>query len=191
MEETSNNKKTVACKSCEKPVAKSAKKCPHCGETLKTGLFVKLLTGLIVLVTVTAFLSPSDEDQQAALTQSLTTLAQSTAADLSPSGELNAAFSVMSEYTDVQRENLEREITGTTVMWELPIYEVKKVTNNEYRVQTSGSRLVGTFVNVYTQSPEQASYIESLKEDDLIKFKGTIVGTFLRNIEIDPAILVN
>ncbi|NQV69268.1 MAG: hypothetical protein HQ498_04500 [Pseudohongiella sp.] len=183
MEEKPNKKMTV-CKSCQKEVAKSAKKCPHCGETLKTGLFVKILTVLIVLGVISAIFSPSTEDR-------LATLAQATVSDLSPGGELNAAFSILSEHTDIQRENLERDITGTTVIWQLPIYEVSKITDGHYRVQTAGSGVVGTFAEIYTQSADEANFIEGLIEDDLIKFKGTITGTFLRNIEFDPAILVN
>ena len=35
--------KLVNCKTCEKEVSKSAKKCPHCGAKLKMGFFMKLI----------------------------------------------------------------------------------------------------------------------------------------------------
>lgn len=184
MEEVKQSNNITQCKSCKKEVAKSAKKCPHCGETLKTSLFVKILTGLIVLGVLSAVLSPSTQDQ-------LNTLAQAEISTLSPSGELDAAFSLMSEYTDIQRENLEQAITGQTVQWRLPVYDVTKVGEGKYHVQTASDSAVGTFTYIYTQSPAQATHIESLKEGNFIKFKGTITGTLLRNIEIDPAILVD
>lgn len=182
MEETKKGKNLKQCKSCKKEVAKSAKKCPHCGETLKTSLFVKALTVLIVFGVLSALLSPSTKEQ-------LEVLAQAEISTLSPSGELEEAFSLMSEHTDIQRENLEREISGLTIEWQLSVYEVDRINQGHYRVQTFGSGVVGTFADVYTQNPIQATYVESLKEGDLIKFKGTIKGTFLRNIEINPAIL--
>lgn len=180
--EEQKSKSLAACKSCKKEVAKSAKKCPHCGETLKTGLFVKVLTGLLILGVLSVVLSPSDEEL-------LSTLNNAEISQLSPSGELYEAFSIMSEYTDVQRENLEKELIGNTVQWQLPVYEVSKTSEGQYRIQTSINRTVGTFLKLYTQSPEEVEFVEGLKEDDLINFKGTISGTFLRNIELDPAIL--
>lgn len=177
------NSNLVACKSCSKEVAKSAKKCPHCGQKLKMGLFPKMIIGFVGLIILAAVFSPSSEDKIAALQQA-------SVANISPSGELQAAFSLMSDYTDIQRENLTKDLTGKTVVWELPVYEVDKRREGVYRIQTASSGVVGTFTTVYAQSEEQARYIESLKTDDLIKFKGTIQGTMLRNIDIDPAIIV-
>lgn len=47
--------KLITCKTCGKEVAKSAKKCPHCGARLKMGFFQKALIGIgafIVLIIV-------------------------------------------------------------------------------------------------------------------------------------------
>lgn len=39
----------IACKTCKKEVAKSAKKCPHCGEKLKWGFFEKLIATIVIV----------------------------------------------------------------------------------------------------------------------------------------------
>lgn len=186
-------KKTAACKSCEKEVAKSAEKCPHCGETLKTSTGVKVLTVILMIIGFYIFFVPSsDEVRQLNIREELAVLAQSEASQLSPVGELAETFNVMSDNTDIQRDNLAERITGSTVQWNLPVFEVRKLSEGRYRVQTGGDRtLVGTFVNVYTRSPEEVAFVESLKSEDSISFKGKITGVRLRNVQIDPAVLTN
>lgn len=38
------------CKTCTKEVASSAKICPHCGQKLKSGFFVKVIKGIVLVV---------------------------------------------------------------------------------------------------------------------------------------------
>lgn len=45
------------CKSCGKEVAESAKKCPHCGETLQWGIGKRVIFGVFVLIVGTAVLN--------------------------------------------------------------------------------------------------------------------------------------
>lgn len=119
-------------------------------------------------------------------------------ANISPAGELAEIFKMNSSYTDVQRSNKVEEISGKIVQWTLPVYEVSKHDDNVYRVQTSGgstsnfggTNYVGTFLNLNARGTTQASYIESLRTGDMLTFKGRITGTFLRNIEIEPAIVI-
>ena len=58
-------------------------------------------------------------------------------------------------------------------------------------MQTSSGSAVGTFVNVYTRNESEKAYLENLKTGSAIKIKGEISGVFMRNIEIDPAVLVS
>ncbi|PCI54490.1 MAG: hypothetical protein COB36_10005 [Alphaproteobacteria bacterium] len=186
-------KRTVSCKSCEQEVAKSANKCPHCGEVLKTSAGVKVLTVLAMIVAFYIFFVPSsDEVRQLNIQEELAALAQSEPSSLSPKGDLAETFNMLSENTDIQRDNLAERITGSTVQWNLPVYEVRKLSEGRYRVQsaTTGS-VVGTFINIYTRSPEEEAYVESLKLEDTISFKGKITGVRLRSVQIDPALLTN
>jgi len=191
------SKKLKKCPSCEKEVAKSAKVCPHCGKKLKMGWFLKGIIGIIALVIIVVVMSPSEEKKAKELTATLDRIAESQAADISPTGELAAAFKLGSKYTDLQRDKIEKQITGKIVQWTLPVFEVNKRSAG-YRVQTSGAQaimggapMVGAFITIYSRNENERSFIENLKTGELIKFKGEITGTTMRNIDIKPAILVS
>lgn len=109
--------------------------------------------------------------------------------DLVPYGDLANKFNLMSEHTDIQRENAEKEIAGQVVQWTLTVYEVKK-NSSGYRVQTDTKTSVGTFIDIFPKNDGERSEIEALKEGDAISFRGYIDGVSLRHIEISPAVLI-
>lgn len=179
------------CPACNKEVSKSAKICPHCGKKLKTGLFIKILAGLIVLMVIGVIIAPSEEEKAQQLASALDGIAKAQAEDISPSGTLRDLFSFGSKYTDIQRDNAEKEMKGKIVQWTLPVYEVSKLDEDRYRVQTqSNGTYVDTFIKLYTRNAEERAYMEGLQTDDPISFKGRIVGTSMRSIDIEPAILI-
>ena len=185
------------CPACGGDVAKSAKVCPHCGKKLKMGLFAKLGIGLVVLIALGWALAPSDKEKAQTQANALDVIANAQPSNLSPV-ELGAIFSPNSKYTDLQRDNKEKEITGQVVQWTLKVYDLKKLDEGKYKIQTQSSvnfgqssEPVGAWVTIYTRSPEETQFVGGLQTDSLISFKGKITGVdFMRNIEIDPAILV-
>jgi len=184
------SEKVKPCPACGKEVAKSVKVCPHCGKQLKTGLFVKIITGIIILIVIGVIFGPSEEEQAQKLALTLEKLANAQIANISSKGELNDIFSLMSKHTDIQRENKEKEITGKIVQWSLPVYEVNKLNDKYYRVQTNLGKHVGAFLKIYPRNNEEKQYIEGLQTGNMISFKGKIIGTTLRHIDIAPAILL-
>ena len=126
----------------------------------------------------------------------LTQIFQSSPDPIEATGELANAFNLMSKYTDVQRENLERQIKGKIVVWKLPVYEVTRK-EGRYKIQTSSQEkifishqsYVNTFITIKPRNNEEIKYIESLKTGDFITVKGKITGTFMRSIVIEPAII--
>ena len=55
------------CKTCEKEVSTSAKVCPHCGQKLKSGLFVKIIKwtgGIILALIILALVIPESDKTQ-------------------------------------------------------------------------------------------------------------------------------
>jgi len=112
-----------------------------------------------------------------------------TIANIDPQA-LGEIFNLMSKHTNVQRENAKKEITGKTVKWQLPVYEVSKVKENVYKVVTKDGPNVGTATYITARNKQEVDTLESLKTDDQIAFIGTISGVvFPRLIEIKPAIL--
>lgn len=184
--------KVKNCPDCDKEVSKSAKKCPHCGKKLKTGIFVKIILGIIILVILSAIFGPSKEEKAQQLLSTLDNITNAQAANISPSGDINELFSYNSKNTDIQRDNKEKEIKGRIVQWSLPVYEVKKRSENLYRIQTKGNtRYVGVFLTLHARNSDESAYIESLQTGNMISFKGKIEGTTMRNIDIAPAVLVS
>jgi len=181
--------KLVKCKSCEAEVSKSAAVCPNCGKQLKTGLFTKLVVVVLVFGVVGAIFAPTKEEQTITLLSKLTLIEQASASKLTPTGELNETFSLMSRHTDIQRDNLEQEITGSIVQWRLPVYEVSKKKDMLYRIQTAFGG-VGTILNIHARNESEKNKIEALKTGDNISFKGRISGVSMRHIMINDAILM-
>ena len=156
-------------------------------EKKKMGWFKKFILGVVVILIANAIINPGKT-----LEERLQETRDAQASDLSPRGELSEMFSVMGDYTDIQRDNKEKEITGQIVQWRLPVFDVNKKSEGKYRVQTSGSNsAVGAFVDIYTTSPKEQQQVEALKTGDFVSFKGKIEGTFMRNIEIEDAVLVD
>jgi len=109
-------------------------------------------------------------------------------AQLSPTGELAAMFTLMSEHTDLQRKNKLKEIKGKIVEWTLPVYEVRQA-GSGYAVQTGADVAVGAIVYVTARNEQDKALIEGLKTGSSISFKGVIDGVSMRHLEIKPAIL--
>lgn len=110
---------------------------------------------------------------------------------LPPSGELARIFTIFSEYTDLQRDEKERELKGIVVQWRLPVYDVSSGPSPFYRVQTSSkNNLVGTFCYVKPRNDDERKFLTTLKTGDYFTCKGIIDGVSMRNIVIRPAIVV-
>lgn len=113
-------------------------------------------------------------------------------ADLSPE-KLKSIFEFGSESTDLQRENATNQIKNKIIEWTVQVYEIKKTNKqNVYRVQTmSSSNMVGTFIMLHARNADDRTLINELKTKNWIRIKGVLTGeTTLRNLEIDPAILL-
>jgi len=134
-------------------------------------------------------MKPSAEEQAAKAQEEIAEI-EAAQADSLTVGELAQLFKMGSEHTDIQRENKEKEITGKIVHWTLPVYDVKK-SGKGYRIQTkSTTSAAGTFVTLIPRDDAERAQIEGLKEDNRLTVKGRITGTTMRNIDINPAVLM-
>lgn len=218
----------ITCRECGKSVSDQAKRCPHCGvddpeeglgEMIRKGfdsfldrhprlrltlavLFFAPIIGGGIWLYVTVKNAPEQ-------------IAEAQPAQVDPIEALKAAsistldtkllcemYTLGSDYTDLQREEMEKQIVGHVVEWKLKVYEVDRTSDQGvYRIQTQscvsgmgalGKLLYGmpsTTIQLHVGSEEERQRVYSLKTDDTITVKGRIVGvTALRNIEIEPAI---
>jgi len=186
------------CPTCGKEVALSAPTCIHCGERLKKSWGKWIAVAFLIPIALAIFFSPSNSPDSGAtdptsashIPTTTEALDSATPEDISPAGEIATTFAWGGDHTDLQRENMEKKITGRIVQWTLPVYEVKR-SGEHYRIQTSGNTaLVGIFANVYARNTQEVALIEGIKTGDEVTIKGKITGTSLRNIELSPAVLV-
>ncbi len=112
--------------------------------------------------------------------------------NISPNGKLADMYNFGSKHTDIQRDNMEKEIKGKTIRWQLPVYEVSKITDNKYRISTGSGELfeesyVSTSIEISARNSKEVEYIESLMTGNMIKIQGKITGVTLRSIYIEEA----
>lgn len=116
---------------------------------------------------------------------------------LHPDGELAEIFELGGDFTDLQRQLKLEDIRGKVVEWHLPVYDVKR-SGDKYTIQTSSSfrggqpgKLIGTFLRITPRNKDDRQFIEGIKTGDAIKVKGVIDDVTMRNLDINPAILVD
>jgi hypothetical protein len=164
-----------------------AEESPVVAQSRKSG--TPWLIGLMVVVlAVIAIIYMGNRTKPSAAVDETVTLVSASVANLRPDGDLAAIFDLGSHYTDLQRENTEKEIKGKVVQWTLPVYEVSKH-EDKYRIQTASQGGIGTFVTVTPRSAADRTLIEALHTGDFVSFKGVISDVSMRNLEIEPAIL--
>lgn len=137
---------------------------------------------------------PSPEPQDDPITQ----LVKAQPSALAPTGELAAMFTLGSDNTDLQRDNELAKIKGQVVQWRLRVYEVSK-DGDGYRIQTDSGNdstdatmdAVGTFADITPRNDADRQKIANLKTGDFIVIKGVIADVMMRNLVLDPAILVD
>lgn len=146
-----------------------------------------LISGSMKSDSLTAMAKGDGEAQPAA---QFADLAAATPATIKPTGELAAMFNMMSDNTDLQREDKIKELKGKVIEWNLEVYEVSRE-DDAYKIQTGGDDEVGTFIHLSARDEAEKKRIEALKTGDRISVKGVIKDTFLRSFVIKPAILFN
>lgn len=157
-----------------------------------------VLTGGLLVGAVATSVAEAEAETQAEL-ESLKTADVS---DIRSDGKLYELFKLDSDHTDIQREKAEADLIGQLIEWNLTVYEVNIDGDLKYRIQTSNKmefsmnavyrkKEVSTFIDLYPSNESERSAIEGLNTGDTIRVRGIIKGTFMRSIEIGPAILVD
>lgn len=154
--------------------------------------FFKLILGALIVLIVIGIIFDNTEEENLKKVEELKT---AEIYNILPTGKLYDLYSLGSEHTDIQRDNMTNELKGKIVQWTLPVFEVNKESENKYIVQTDsgnffGKKYVSTFTTVYTQNDNEVKYIENLKTGSNITIKGIINNTFIRHVEIEPAIII-
>jgi len=198
--------KLIECPSCGKEVAKNAKVCPHCGNKLKMGWFLKIFIFFIVLIIIfiAAIKLPSIGKEDIDISTMQTS-------NLKPTGEIVEALSLANEIVrkkgsiaeeeahdkelKERRDRVYGEYNGKIVQWKLKVSSIEK-DDKEYEITTSrrdnGVRYATTSIIVTPKNDATKKVFESIKPKDYITFKGKIFRPGLTvDLVIDPAILIS
>lgn len=110
---------------------------------------------------------------------------------LSPYGKLADVFNLMSDYTDLQREDMRKSIIGKYVYWTLPVYEVNKEDSTTYKITVLPDSNVGCDIYVTNPNDYEIEILKQVKTGNYISFKGYIQGIDItRCLIIKPAIII-
>ena len=107
-------------------------------------------------------------------------------------------FALGSKSTDLQRELLEKEVSGHVVEWDLQLYEVS-LEGDVYTVSTEPVpvadsdtvNLIRIIANVRARTPEEHAFLRAVKTGDPIRLRGRLTAIALRTaVVLDPAVVV-
>lgn len=158
-------------------------------------LFVMMAVGVFIYFLL---LPGNNKDVTQVVTDPIVELSAAQPSSLRPDGELAELFALGTKSTELQRENKLAQIRGQVVQWTLPVYEVSRA-GDRYKVQTQGNDrllmenknlLLGAFIYLSSRNQQDSQVIAALKTGDLISVKGRIADSSVRNLVLDPAVLV-
>ena len=107
-------------------------------------------------------------------------------------------FALGSKSTDLQRELLEKEVSGQVVEWNLQLYEVS-LEEDVYTVSTQPVpvadsdtvNLIRIIATVRARTPEEHAFLRAVKTGDPIRLRGRLTAIALRTaVVLDPAVIV-
>ena len=104
---------------------------------------------------------------------------------------LHKMFRFDSDYTDLQRDEMEKQIKGRVIEWKgMSVYEVSK-SGSCYRIQTESgaSSFPGSTIKACPPEGITDQLAASLQTGSMINVKAKIDGVLLRSIELEPAIV--
>ena len=113
-------------------------------------------------------------------------------------GQVAETFALGSKSTDLQRELLEKEVSGHVVEWDLQLYEVS-LEGDVYTVSTEPVpvadsdtvNLIRIIANVRARTPEEHAFLRAVKTGDPIRLRGRLTAIALRTaVVLDPAVVV-
>jgi len=107
--------------------------------------------------------------------------------------KLCPVFKLNSKFTDLQRDNILKDLKGKIIEWKLPVYEVSSESDNVFKIQTFnpsffGCEYVSTIISLVALNDNDLLKIQTLKTNDVITVRGKITDVSLRHIIIEPAV---
>jgi hypothetical protein len=111
---------------------------------------------------------------------------------------VSEVFALGSDFTDLQRDLLRKELVGSVVEWDIQVYEigyadgVYKVTSQPIPIKSKQAvNMLRASFSVYPQGERDHDLLRKAKTNDRIKIRGKVQDIVLRTaVIIEPAVLV-
>jgi hypothetical protein len=157
-----------------------------------TASIVSWLFGIGIIALIFYFITGSNPinffNNSKTTTYTLEELISSPVVNIDPE-KLTPIFEYFSDYTDLQREKIEKDLKGKVIIWNLEVYDVKSTKNpNIFQVQTSSgtakSQSIGTAGLDRELDRQLAIIMQGLSDSISENISGTKsnhnVGTFIK-----------
>lgn len=113
--------------------------------------------------------------------------------------QISEAFALGSDFTDLQRGIILKELVGSVVEWRLPVYEIEladglyKITSQPIPIKSKKAvQLLRVAVFVSPLSDADNDLMRKTKTNEIITIRGIVRDIVLRTVVvIEPAVLVN
>lgn len=164
-------------------------------------LTIRLSRTLALILTI--FLTGCGEDKtDGAVKQNIETeLAEVMRAAPSPiqPEQVAEAFALGSNFTDLQRDILRKELIGNVVEWTIPIYEVEmdegsyKISSQPIPIKSREAyELLRVVCFVYPKNDAEIERLQLVKTNDKIKIRGKVRDIVVRTaVVVEPALLAD
>lgn len=129
-------------------------------------------------------------------THSIASILKATPNPLMPE-QVAEAFALGSDFTDLQRDLIKKDLVGNVVEWDIQVYEVSyadglyKVTSQELPItSTDAIPLIRVVAIVQAQDERDNQLLRSIKTNDALRIRGVAQDIVLRTIvTIAPAVI--
>ncbi|MDP2829487.1 MAG: hypothetical protein Q8O37_12875 [Sulfuricellaceae bacterium] len=140
---------------------------------------------------------PSGNQTQPSMVERIAEITSAKTNPVAPE-QVSEVFALGSEFTDLQRDILRKELVGSVVEWEIHVYEIDyadgiyKVTSQPIPIKSKQAvNMLRASFSVYPQDDRDHELLRKAKTNDRIKIRGQIQDIVLRTVVlIEPALLV-
>ncbi len=139
---------------------------------------------------------PDDSQVRQSLKEQLAEIASAQVNPVTPE-QVSEVFALGSDFTDLQRDLLSKELIGSVVEWNIQVYEigyadgVYKVTSQPISIKSRQAvNMLRATIFIHPQNEQDHELLRKAKTNDMIKIRGRVQDIVLRTVVvIEPALL--
>jgi hypothetical protein len=139
---------------------------------------------------------PSGNQPQPSTAQHLTEITSAKTNPIAPE-QVSEVFALGSDFTDLQRDLLRKEMIGSVVEWDILVYEIAyadevyKVTSQPIPIKSRQAvNMLRASFSVYPQDERDHELLQKAKTNDRLMIRGKVQDVVLRTVVlIEPALL--